>query len=217
MNGDFSFDTVQQFDDHIDLSIPTYSNLREAIIRLSTSFVKADSTVYDLGCSTGLLLSMLSDMVPDSARLIGIDVSTNLLNQSADARIERHRIDLTSERFRLTSTDLVFAIFTLQFLPVISRQLLVEKVYDALTPGGAFIIAEKTYIDDGFVQDLYTFGYYDSKLKNFTAEQVLDKQLALRRIMRPQTEPENLKLLASFRKIYPFWQYLQFKAWLCIK
>ncbi|MVM36068.1 methyltransferase domain-containing protein [Spirosoma sp. HMF4905] len=217
MNGDFSFDTVQQFDDHIDLSIPTYSNLREAILRLSTSFVKTDSTVYDLGCSTGLLLSLLANQVPGSVRLVGIDVSINLLQQSSDLRIERHRMDLASERFRLTPTDLVFSIFTLQFLPVIARQSVVDKVYEALEPGGAFIVAEKTFIDDGLIQDLFTFGYYDMKLKNFTAEEVLDKQLALRRIMRPQTEPENLKLFTRFARIFPFWQYLHFKAWLCIK
>ncbi|GAB3546395.1 methyltransferase domain-containing protein [Spirosoma fluminis] len=213
----FSFDTIEHFDDHIDLSIPTYSNLREAILRMATYFVKDDSIVYDLGCSTGLMLARLATSVPASVRLIGIDTSENLLGKACDYRVERQRVDLTSDRLVLAPSSLVLSVFTLQFLPLAARAALIGKVYDALEPGGAFIISEKTHIDDGLIQDLYTFSYYDLKLKNFSPEQVLDKQLSLRRIMRPQTESENLNLLACFSKIHPFWQYLQFKAWLCIK
>lgn len=213
----FSFDTVEQFDNHIELSIPTYANLREAILRMATYFVKADSIVYDLGCSTGLTLAKLALSVPDSVRLIGIDNSHNLLGKATDHRVERQRVDLTSDRLVLAPCDLVLSVFTLQFLPVHTRAHLIRKVYDALIPGGAFLVAEKTYIDDGLIQDLYTFGYYDQKLKSFTPQEILDKQLSLRQIMRPQTESENMKLLGEFGKIYPFWQYLQFKAWLCIK
>jgi tRNA (cmo5U34)-methyltransferase len=215
--GSFSFDTVEQFDDHIDLSIPTYSNLRDAILRMATYFVKSDSIVYDLGCSTGLTLAKLSELVPGSVRLVGIDTSDNLLGKAGSGRVEFQRVDLTSPRLVLAPCDLVLSVFTLQFLPVADRAELVRKVYDALEPGGAFIISEKTYIDDGFIQDVFTFGYYDMKLKNFTAEQILDKQMSLRRIMRPQTEAENLQLLTPFSRVYPFWQYLQFRAWLCIK
>lgn len=217
MSSNFSFDTIKQFDEHIDLSIPTYSNLRDAILRLSTYFVSEHSIVYDLGCSTGLTLSLLSKLVPDSARLIGVDRAQNLLGHSVDPRIELQRVDLTGPQLVFAPACLILSVFTLQFLPVADRAALIEKVYNALEPGGALIIAEKTYIDDGFAQDLFTFAYYDSKLKNFTAEEVLDKQLALRRIMRPQTEPQNLQLVERFAKVYPFWQYLQFKAWLCIK
>ncbi|GAB2549714.1 methyltransferase domain-containing protein [Spirosoma aerophilum] len=217
MNGNFSFDTVQQFDNHIDLSIPTYSNLRDAILRLATSFVAADSVVYDLGCSTGLTLSMLAGLVPDSARLIGIDRAQNLLGCSVDPRIELQRVDLTGPQLVLAPASLILSVFTLQFLPMQERAAIVEKAYNALEPGGAFILAEKTYLHDGFAQDLFTFAYYDSKLKNFTPEEILDKQLALRRIMRPQTEPHIQRELSAFSNVYPFWQYLQFKAWLCIK
>ncbi|GAB3935325.1 methyltransferase domain-containing protein [Larkinella terrae] len=213
----FSFDTIQSFDDHIELSIPNYVNLRESVLRVATHFIGENALVYDLGCSTGLLLAKVRLIAPESARLVGIDRSDNLLGKSGSQGVTLINDDLTRADFSLESCELVFCLFTLQFLPLAARKTLIEKVHSALKPGAALIIAEKQYVDNGYIQDLFTFSHYDMKLEHFTAEQILDKQLSLRRIMRPQSEEQNLALLKVFGCVTPIWQFLQFKAWLCIK
>jgi tRNA (cmo5U34)-methyltransferase len=55
----FSFDTINNFDEHIAQSIPNYHTLTEAICDLSTYFMTEDTQVIDLGCSTGKLLERI--------------------------------------------------------------------------------------------------------------------------------------------------------------
>ncbi|GAB3284444.1 carboxy-S-adenosyl-L-methionine synthase CmoA [Larkinella harenae] len=214
---EFSFDTITNFDDHIELSIPNYVNLRESVLRVATHFIKENAVVYDLGCSTGVLLAKIRLIAPESATLIGIDRSDNLLGKSLNAGVQLIKDDLTRPDLTLGPSELCLSLFTLQFLPVDARAALIAKVHESLKPGGALIVAEKQFLNDGYIQDLFTFSHYDMKLQHFTAEQILDKQLSLRRIMRPLSEEQNLNLLGRFSSVTPIWQFLQFKAWLCIK
>jgi tRNA (cmo5U34)-methyltransferase len=216
-NPEFSFDTIQNFDDHIELSIPNYVNLRESVLRVATHFITENAIVYDLGCSTGVLLAKIRLNAPTTARLIGIDRSDNLLGKSLSAGVTLVNDDLAREDLTLDPCELCLSLFTLQFLPIDARKRLIDTVYSALKPGGALIVAEKQYINDGYIQDLFTFSHYDMKLASFTAQEILEKQLSLRRIMRPQSEEQNQQLLSRFRSVTPIWQFLQFKAWLCIK
>lgn len=213
----FSFDTIAEFDNHIDLSIPNYSNLQNAILRIATHYLRDAGRIYDLGCSTGALLRRLAELSDEQTELIGLDKSDNLLSIETNERVELRNIDLTSDSLTLESANLILSIFTLQFLPIDKRTGLIQKVYDALPVGGAFIVAEKQYLNDGYLQDTFTFSYYDMKLKHFSAEEILSKQLALRRIMRPLSEGENRELLSKFSRVVSFWQFLSFKAYLCIK
>lgn len=216
-NGNFSFETIEAFDNHIDLSIPNYGNLQQAILRIATHYLRDNGRVYDLGCSTGLLLSRLVEMVDEQTELVGIDQAENLLSAAIHERVRLVNVDLTTADFSLLPANLILSVFTLQFLPIESRAALIKKVYDALPVGGAFIVAEKQYINDGYIQDTFTFSYYDMKLKHFSADEILSKQLSLRRIMRPLSEGENRELLSCFSRVVSFWQFLSFKAYLCIK
>jgi tRNA (cmo5U34)-methyltransferase len=74
-NEKFSFDTIQDFDQHILQSIPNYDILWNMIHSMSSYFVVEDTTIYDLGCSTGKLLKSL----PYENSKVGIDLSINLL------------------------------------------------------------------------------------------------------------------------------------------
>lgn len=216
-NEGFSFDTIKDFDRHIDLSIPNYTNLQKAILNIATHYVSDGDTIYDLGCSTGLLLTRIKEGKAKNLTLIGVDQSQNLLGNASTSDIDFYQTDITSEDFVIEKASLVLSIFTLQFLPIHKRADLIAKVYEALPKGGAFIVAEKCYINDGYLQDLFTFSYYDLKLEHFTAKEILDKQFSLRRLMRPLSEHENRELFSRFERVHSFWQFLQFKAWLCIK
>jgi tRNA (cmo5U34)-methyltransferase len=222
LNGNFSFDTIENFDKHIDLSILGYINLQKTILNISSYFIKPQSNVYDIGCSTGLMLNYLDEKIGDnSVRYFGVDITDNLLGKNCPdkANVVFEKENVCSEDFLMKKTSFVISVFTLQFLPVHKRANVLKKIFDSLNQGGAFIISEKTYIGDGQIQDIFTFSYYDYKQESFSPDHILSKQNDLRKIMNPvsQEEIEESLKQAGFKKVCKFWQSLQFNGWLCIK
>ena len=60
--GAWSFSTIDHsiFEDHIEKSVPGYSQGHEYITFLSDYFISSGSRVYDIGCSTGNLIEKIS-------------------------------------------------------------------------------------------------------------------------------------------------------------
>ena len=217
----FSFDTINDFDSHIELSIPNYKHIWELINSLSSYFIVKNTNVYDLGCSTGLGLKLLlfKNKV-ENVKFIGYDSSENLIKESRNTK-DYHivNVDITDENLTFPNASLILLIFTLQFLPTSKKIALLKRIYDSLLTGGAMILTEKIFSETGRIQDIFTFSYYDFKEQNFSKEDILNKQHDLRYIMKNNTDTEIKKILSKigFSYIEPFFQSLQFKGWLCIK
>lgn len=216
----FSFDTVQEFDKHIATSVSDYPVISPLIHGLAKYFIEPDDNVYDLGCSTGLLLRELEYANQlDGVSFVGYDISDNLLPKKPKRNMNFYKRDVTDPKIKLFNTSLVLSLFTLQFIQREKRERLVKKVYDSLNKGGAFIVCEKIYMDEGKIQDMFNFTHYDFKLKTYTAEEILKKQDTLKTIMRPLSDEENCQMFGSagFRYIETFYQSLNFKGYLLIK
>jgi len=209
----FSFDSIEDFDGHIDLSIQNYSGLIEHIKNISTYFIKDGCKVYDIGCSTGNLIRVLQNHNKTNTKYIGIDKAENLTEGREDV-INMDLADWKAEKFCFGA-----CLFTLQFLPIELRIQVLKELHDNLQPGGAIIVSEKIFLEDGYIQDVLNFSHYDFKRKHFKSEEILNKQVDLRYIMRPLTKKENITLFknAGFTKITSFWQSLHFKAWILQK
>lgn len=212
---EFSFDTIEDFDEHIEQSIPNYHLLTDSIRDLSTFFVRPDTAVVDIGCSTGKLLKA----IPHSGRKIGIDLSSHLLPPS-DENIEFVWNDLTlMSRFCDEDSSLFLSIFTLQFIAPEFRFSIVEKIYEELVEGGAFIWAEKVREPKGRYELIMNNAYYDFKRKKFTPTQIMNKERDLRFLMKPNESFENQEIAydAGFTEGICFWKFYNFEAWLYIK
>ena len=209
----FDFNTIQDFDDHINKSIPNYNILIDSIKSISQYFFSDNENVYDLGCSTGLLLKSLNT----KCKKIGYDYSS-LIPENDDSNIEFLNVDLNYD-FPINNACMVYSIFTMQFLNPSCRSKFLSQVYEGLNYGGAFIICEKVYQDYGKVQEIMTFSHYDYKVKNFTTDEIISKERDLRYIMKPSTNKELNDLLynVGFSQITQFWQMFNFKAYLIIK
>lgn len=213
---EFSFNTIENFDEHILQSIPNYDVLFKSIVNITDYFIDTQKNVYDIGCSTGKLLHFLSRSFPD-VKMIGLDYSAHLLPKSEN-NISFVQCDL-NEDFKFNKAGLIFSIFTLQFIKKENRQKVINNIYDSLGKGNAFIFAEKTYAKHPVLQDIFTFAYYDYKKFSFTEKEILDKEKDLRRILHPQTQEENIQMLhyAGFNIIEMFYKYLNFEGYICIK
>ena len=56
----FDFNTVNDFDNHIRLSIPNYDQLFDTFLSLTSIYSEPHTCVIDYGCSTGKLLNKLT-------------------------------------------------------------------------------------------------------------------------------------------------------------
>ena len=211
---EFSFDTINDFDAHIERSIPDYALLRNSVLHLSDYFILPNHSVYDVGCSTGKLLMSLHKKHPN-IKMIGIDNSDNLLPAHDEIIFQCH--DLNTD-YSFGDASLIISLFTLQFLNKKARLPLLRNMRGGLCTGGALIIAEKVYCDDGITQDMFTSAYYQYKEKSFTPKEILDKEKSLRGLLHPLTTEDNHELLhlAGFHKIITFYKYFNFEAYLCI-
>jgi tRNA (cmo5U34)-methyltransferase len=212
MQDKFDFNTIQDFDNHILKSIPNYDVLMNTVLSMSEYFITKDTIIYDLGCSTGKLLKA----IPYSNLKIGYDNAK--LMPEYDSEIQFKKADLNNA-FEIKNACIAYSIFTMQFLNKMSRDRFCKTIYDGLNDGGAFIICEKIYQENGMMQEILSFSHYDYKSKHFTEEEIVKKERDLRYIMKPNTLQENMELLqtAGFKTITSFWQSYNFIGIIAIK
>jgi len=221
----FTFATSKEgFDNHIDKSVRGYSHLWGDILSLSKYFVEDHTTVVDLGCSTGKLLKAMIEQnkkhIPH-ANYVGIEVEEDFygdytFDEEKFENLMYHRGDVRDYYF--DNCSLVTSIFTLQFMPPKDRQEVIKKVYDGLNTGGAFIFSEKTFSCNPRIQDMMTFTFYDYKRQNFTDKEILDKEVQLRHMMKPNTKTELYEMFTSAGfEVHNFWQNFNFMGAIALK
>lgn len=205
----FSFDTINDFDNHIIKSIPNYDILFSSIKSISEYFFCENTNVYDLGCSTGKLLKSINN----NCNKIGYDIA-NLLPKEEGF----YEVDLNN-KFNINNACVVYSIFTMQFLNPSCRKQYLLNIYNGLNKGGALIISEKIYQNQGKFQEILSFSHYDYKKNNFTIDEIFSKEKDLRFIMKPFIEGELDQLLidCGFITKTTFWQMFNFKAVIAIK
>ena len=229
---DFTFAHRQEgFDAHIDWSIRGYCNLLGDVISFSRYFVEDDTNVVDLGCSTGKTTERMllhnKDHCKD-ATYVGIEIAKGFydnldkrlkdLNKNESwAQVEFIKDDVSDYKF--DNCSLVTSIFTLQFMPKKDRRQVIKNIYNGLNNGGAFIFAEKIYTENAFIQDMLTFNYYDFKREKFDTKDIMDKEITLRHMLKPNTwtEINSMLTIAGFKSIQVFWQNFLFLGAIAIK
>ena len=227
-NWSFGGGVADTFDHHVSKSVPLYDEGHGLICGLSDFFVKPDSLVYELGCSTGTLTMALAQHQSGkpTARYIGVDIEPDMV---AKAEAKRAELGLKNVSFvaddvsqiDLQPCDLVVAYYTIQFVRPSRRQELIDRIYKALQWGGALILFEKVRGPDARFQDIVTAMYsYDYKLKQgYDAEEIVSKARSLKGIMEPFSTQGNVDMLkrAGFQDIMTIMKFICFEGFVAIK
>jgi len=222
----FTFATSEEgFDTHIDQSVRGYSNLWTDVLKFSEYFVEDGTCVVDIGCSTGKLLKSMKDQNDKFAPKCfykGIEIEEDFFPKLIDEEnLKFWKGDVRSFDWvtGAVNCSLVTSIFSLQFMPKTNRQQIIDRIYEALVKGGAFIFSEKIFSIDSQLQEMMQFCYYDYKRQFYSAEELLDKEVNLRHMMKPLTYSELLEMVekAGFESVQPFWQNFNFVGIIAIK
>ena len=222
----FTFATSEEgFDTHIDQSVRGYSNLWTDVLKFSEYFVEDGTCVVDIGCSTGKLLKSMkeqNDKFAPKCFYKGIEIQEDFFPELIDEdQLKFWKGDVRSFEWvtGAVNCSLVTSIFSLQFMPKTNRQQIIDRIYEALVKGGAFIFSEKIFSSDSQLQEMMQFCYYDYKRQFYSAEELLDKEVNLRHMMKPLTYSELIEMVqnAGFESVQPFWQNFNFVGVIAIK
>src|SRR5580704_16598335 len=78
----FNEDVARVFDDMVRRSVPLYEEVAQILLSLAHAYCSEGSRIYDIGCSTGSTLLLLSKNLPFSLDLIGIDNSEAMIRRA---------------------------------------------------------------------------------------------------------------------------------------
>ena len=222
---EFDDDVARCFDNMDEMlqrSIPDYENMRSLVFSIGRHFVKENTTVMDIGCSNGN--AALPFVREFGNPFMLIDVSESFLDLCRRGFKDYPNVKIMNHDLRngvpSVSSSLILSILTVQFTPIEYRQKIIQSVYNALIPNGAFIFVEKLLGSSFDIDTVLVNEYYALKAENqYTQEQIKEKRKSLEGVLVPVTEQWNLDLLrvAGFTKIECFWRNLNFAGWLAVK
>ena len=179
---EFNEDVAACFANMLERSIPDYKSMRALTYKIGGQYIKPDTLIVDVGCSTGLAVEPFVEQFRDQNDFLLID--------SAPAMVEASR-----KRFRdepgvtvrpgylwdhlplKDPASLVLSVLSLQFMPTSYRQKLISDIYGGLVPGGALILVEKVVSEN--LDEIMVQMYYEMKRENgYTEEQIMEKHRA---------------------------------------
>ena len=95
---------------------------------------------------------------------------------------------ITVRSVPLENASVVIVNLTLQFLPREDRKELVRKIYEALQPGGIFLLTEKIIHEEPLLDGLQQEFYYRFKKENgYSQLEISQKREALENVLIPDT------------------------------
>lgn len=220
----FSGNVAKSFDQHISKSIPNYEISHDIFSRFSDFFVKDNSTVCDLGCSTGTFINKLIKRHNNkSIKYIGYDNQKNMINFAKKKFIKQKNVKFQIKdinKIKFPTSSLIISFYTIQFIDTSIRQDIINKIYSSLSWGGAFFFVEKVRGPDARFQDMLNQYYHEFKLDNgFSHEEVLNKTISLKSVLEPFSTAGNLGLLkrAGFEDIMTIMKWGCFEGLIAIK
>lgn len=226
-NASWSFggNVPRGFDSHVSKSVPNYSEGHDLTCKISDYFLDDHSTVYELGTSTGELIKKIADRHEgrNGLRLVGVDREPGMIEVAREKCASDPRISFQVEeitQFEMEPADFIISYYTIQFIRPSFRQELVNRIFNSLNWGGAFLLFEKVRAPDARFQDIMTGLYQDYKIdQGYSADEIVSKSRSLKGVLEPFSTQANFDMLsrAGFQDAMTVIKYVSFEGILAIK
>lgn len=236
---EFNREVAEVFDDMLNRSVPLYgeSIMRQA--QMASLFYQKDSRMYDLGCSHGNLgMAVVQAMQDTPFHMIGVDSSLPMIEKYQNRLINMDQLKAHGttgnpvakdcirlvcsgmEDISIENASVVLMNLTLQFLLPAKRDIMIQKVYDGMLKGGAFILTEKVSHEMAQIETFYQTFYKTYKLENGYSElEISQKRDALEKVLIPDTLAIHKQRLAKagFSVVDIFLKWFNFASILAVK
>lgn len=220
----FGGGVAEHFDEHVSKSVPFYREGHALIAQASDFFLSRGSVCYDLGCSTGQLLVELEKRNRQkNVRLVGLEVEPSMVKVAQRKCAELAGVSIVEADIldaELEPADMIVSYYTLQFIRPRNRQIVFDRIYQALNWGGAFFCFEKVRAPDARFQDIASALYVEYKGgQGYSSAEITEKTRSLKGILEPFSTQGNVDLLrrAGFVDIMTIFKYVCFEGFLAIK
>lgn len=186
--------TVKEIKERFDNEVERFSNLEtgqiatmdakialELITCTARAIKPTAKTILDLGCGAGNYTLKMLSKVPDLNCTL-IDLSQNMLDKAFErvseattAKVETIQGDIREIDLPKNQYDIILAGAVLHHLREDSDwEMVFQKLYDSLTPGGCFLISDLLIQDNEAVNQL-TWKMYANYLTNLGGEDYQQK------------------------------------------
>ncbi|HAX45332.1 MAG TPA: carboxy-S-adenosyl-L-methionine synthase CmoA [Nitrospina sp.] len=224
---EFNSKVAEVFDDMLKRSVPLYRECQDLTVEWCKRLAKPDSCIYDLGCSTGSLLSPLARSIPDlpGLRLIGIDNSPAMLGKAHEKlgsfanSVSLVEADL-NDSFSFNPACAIVMNYTLQFIAPEGRKSLLEQIYQSLIPDGGLILNEKVLSEDERLRETFVEMHHDFKQGHgYSQMEISKKRDALENILIPWKLSKTKALIheAGFTTVDVFFKWNNFAGLVALK
>ncbi len=205
----FNASVAQVFPDMLRRSIPGYAASIEAIGSLAARYVKADSNCYDLGCSLGAAtLAMRQGIREPGCHIVAIDMAPAMIERCKEIVAEDNQqsatpttVDVVDGDIRtanITNASMVVLNYTLQFLSLEDRDLVMQRIYAGMNEGGLLVLSEKVVDENPEMERLLFDLHHEHKRRNdYSALEISRKRAALENVLIPESVADHRQRLAS--------------------
>lgn len=203
-----------------------YQECQSLAVHWCAQFAKANTSVYDLGCSTGTLLLKLAQSIDKNKgiALYGVDNSAAMLEKSRNTLstspipCELFEADL-NQGISIDNASVVVMNYTLQFVAPENRVPLLKNIFDGLVPGGSLVLIEKIKsgipeLDQAFIE----FHHQFKRDRGYSNLEISRKREALENVLIPWTVEENQSHIerAGFKTVDLFFKWNNFAGFIAL-
>tara|TARA_Y100000389_G_scaffold188076_1_gene210210 strand:+ start:35913 stop:36653 length:741 start_codon:yes stop_codon:yes gene_type:complete len=224
----FNKNVANVFDKHVKQSIPHYDDIQDYIVSLSEWYIKDNSVIHDLGCSTGETIKKINHLnLSNNYKIIGYDTSKRMIDlakKKVRLSKKKRKINFVCKSVldikRFEKSNLFISILLFPFLKLSERKKILKKIYDSLETGGAFICVEKIRANNANYEDIFNQIYFDFKLKKkLNEKQILNKAKSLRSSMNLFSQNQTIQLIkdSKFQSCEIFFKCFNFIGYIAIK
>jgi len=204
----FTQQVAATFEDHAVKHIPNYRSVIEKSVDICRRYPK-HARIIDVGSATGYTLTQLE--TAGFTNLVGVDSSQSMLdhNQATGAEL------ICSAQFPVEQApfDVIIINWTLHFMS--NKIDYLQSVYNALSPGGALILSDKTSLDEYAIEHYHQF----KKSQGVSQHEIDTKAQSLVGVMFVDNIDWYMNTLKSvgFKKIHVFDAHWCFTSFVCFK
>ena len=201
----FDADVARVFPDMIRRSVPGYATVVSMSGLLAGRYAAAGSNLYDLGCSLGAsTLAMRRNVRAADCCIIAVDNAAAMLDRcrsvidsdTHDTRVELVQADIAD--MPIVDASVVVLNFTLQFIPLLQRFDVVQRIYRGLRPGGILVLSEKVTLADPQLDALNIDLHHQFKRENgYSDLEIAQKRNAIDNVLIPETLDTHRQRMAD--------------------